>query len=113
MVDWRRSIRAKIPLMIDEPDVPGFKPVERWQLEYHRIRRLGGGDYWEGCRLEEEEARAKMTPYALGLADHRSLRDAIGQHSLRPPIGCPFAAGTRERAEYERGWNALPPVPEP
>jgi hypothetical protein len=98
-------IRAKIPPMIDDP------VLQPWQLEYHRLRKLGAGDYWEGCRLEAQEARSKMTPYELGLTDHRSLRDATEMHNRRPPIGCPFAAGTHERAEYERGWNALPPRP--
>ena len=105
MVCWRRSIRAKIPLMIDDP------VLQPWQLEYHRLRKLGGGDYWKGCGLAEQEARSKMTPYELGLADHRSLRDATEMHNRRPPIGCPFADGTREKAEYHRGWNALPSRP--
>ena len=48
-----------------------------------------------------------MTPYALGMADHRSLRDATEMHNRRPPIACPFADGTHEKAEYDRGWNAF------
>jgi hypothetical protein len=92
--------------MIDDPDVPGFKQVDQpWQLEYRLIRKLGDGDYWEGCRIE---ARLKMSPYELGAADHRSLRGATEMHNRRPPIVCPFADGTPEKGEYERGWNALP-----
>jgi len=93
--------------MTPDPDVPDFKPVDqRWQLEYHRIRKLGGGDYWEGCRVEAKDVRSKMSPYALGFTDHRSLRDATEMHNRRPPIVCPFANGTPEKVEYERGWNA-------
>jgi hypothetical protein len=89
--------------MTDDP-----KPVpQRWQLEYSRIRKLGGGDYWKGCGLEANDARSKMTHYALGMADHRSLRDATEMHNRRPPIACPFADGTREKAEYDRGWSAF------
>jgi len=94
--------------MIDGPDVPDFKPVDQcWQLEYHRLRKLGGGNYWQGCRLEAKEARLKMSAYELGIADHRSLREATEMHNRRPPIACPFANGTPEKAEYERGWNAI------
>ena len=97
--------------MIDEPDVPDLKPVQRWQLEYRLIRKLGGGDYWEGCRLAAQQARSKMSPHELGVTDHRSLRDATEMHNRRPPIVCPFADGTPDRTEYERGWNAYPPRP--
>jgi hypothetical protein len=98
--------------MIDDPDVPGFKQIDQpWQLEYRLIRKLGGGDYWEGCRSAAQEARSKMSPYELGTADHRSLRHATEMHNRRPPIRCPFADGTREKVEYERGWNALAPHP--
>jgi hypothetical protein len=95
--------------MIEDPDVSGFMPVQPWQLEYSRIRRLGGGDYWKGCRIEAQEARSKMSPYELGISDHRSLRDATETHSRRPVIVCPFPDGTPEKLEYERGWNAPPP----
>ena len=86
--------------MIDDPDTPNFKPVQRWQLEYRRLRKLGGGDYWKGHRLE---ARLKMSPYDLGRADRRDEIRKIGM-----PIVCPFADGTPEKAEYDLGWNALP-----
>ena len=33
-----------------------------------------------GYKLEEAEARSKMSPYALGVADHRALREAIEMH---------------------------------
>jgi hypothetical protein len=107
-----RFSRVGIALrMADDFDIPDFKPVDqRWQLEYSRIRKLGGGDYWEGRKLEDKAARSKMSPYALGVADHRSLREATEMHNPRPPIACPFAAGTPEKAEYDRGWNA-PPEP--
>jgi hypothetical protein len=93
-------------------DIRDFKPGDqRWQLEYSRIRKLGGGDYWKGCKLEDEGARSKMSPYALGVADHRSLMAATEMHHARPSTANPFAAGTPERAEYDRGWNSLPHVP--
>jgi hypothetical protein len=78
---------------------------EEWRDEYSRIRKLGGGNYWVGSRLEG--FRGKMPPYALGVADHRSLREATEMHNARPLFVCPFAEGTPERAEYERGWNAV------
>jgi hypothetical protein len=94
--------------MPDDPDIPEFKPVDQqWQIEYGRLRKLGGGNYWEGCRLEDVIARSKMTPYALGVADHRSLREAKEIHDARQPIACPFADGTPEKAEYDRGWDTL------
>jgi hypothetical protein len=93
-------------------DIRDFKPVDqRWQLEYSRIRKLGGGDYWKGRKLEDEAARSKMSPYARGAADRRSLMAATEMHNARPPIANPFAAGTPEGAEYDRGWNSLPGVP--
>jgi len=92
-----------------DADLPGFKPpIEQWRLEYGRIRKLGGGDYWAGCRLEEAAARSKMSPYALGLADHHSTQDAIEKGGRPKPIPCPFDDGTPEKAEYNRGWDALP-----
>lgn len=98
--------------MTDGADFPEFKPIiERWRVEYGRIRNLGGGDYWAGCRLEEAAARYEMSPYALGLADHRSMREAIEKGDKRTPFFCPFDDGTPEKAEYNRGWDALPPRP--
>jgi hypothetical protein len=100
---WYRQKLAgnegEILAMIDDADAPYFKPVQRWQLEYHRIRKLGGGDYWKGRRVE---ALLKMSPYDLGRANRR---DEI--HKIGRPIVCPFADGTPEKAEYDRGWNAL------
>jgi len=97
--------------MIDDADIPGFKPViEQWRIEYGRIRKLGGGDYWAGYRLEEAAARSAMSPYALGLADHRSMRDAMERGDGPKPISCPFDEGTPEKTEYNRGWDALLPL---
>jgi hypothetical protein len=94
--------------MTDDADSPGFKPAnEQWRVEYGRIRKLGGGDYWAGCRLEAA-ARSKMSPYALGFADHRSMREAIEGGDKREQFPCPFDDGTPEKAEYNRGWDALP-----
>ena len=95
--------------MTDGADFPGSKSVsERWRVEYGRIRKLGGGDYWKGQRLEDEAVRSKMSPYALGLADHRLMREATERGDERTPFPCPFDEGTPERAEYDRGWDALP-----
>ena len=83
--------------------------LPQWQIEYGRIRMLGGGDYWKGSRLEEAAARSKMSPYALGVADRRSLKSAIEMaHDAATPNVCPFADGTPEKTEYDRGWNSLP-----
>jgi hypothetical protein len=79
-----------------------------WRVEYSRLRKLGGGDYWKGQRLEDEAARSKMSPYALGLDDHRSMREAIERRDTNRSIPCPFDDGTPEKAEYNRGWDALP-----
>jgi hypothetical protein len=47
--------------MADDPDIPDFKPVDQhWQMEYGRLRKLGNGNYWEGCRLEEAAAEASL-----------------------------------------------------
>lgn len=96
--------------MTDDADYSDFKSViEAWRIEYGRIRKLGGGDYWAGCRLEEAAARSKMSPYALGLADRGALREAIEMHETPyTPNVCPFAVGSPEKAEYDRGWNAFP-----
>lgn len=94
--------------MTDAADFPDFKPVdEQWRVEYGRIRKLGRGDYWAGCRLEAA-ARSKMSPYARGLADHHSMREAIERGDKQEPSPCPFDDGTPEKAEYNRGWDALP-----
>ncbi|HXC27096.1 MAG TPA: hypothetical protein VNV38_04005 [Stellaceae bacterium] len=96
--------------MTDDADFPYFKPViEQWRVEYGRIRKLGGGDYWVGCRLQEAAARSEMSPYALGLADHLSMREAVKRGDKLEPLPCPFDDGTPEKAEYNRGWDALPP----
>lgn len=98
--------------MTEDDDFPDFKPViEHWRIEYGRIRKLGGGDYWAGNRLEEDAARAELSPYALGLADHHSRRDAIERGHRPKPIPCPFDEGTPEKAEYDRGWDAALPRP--
>jgi hypothetical protein len=96
--------------MTDDDDFPDFKPgIEQWRVEYGRIRKLGAGDYWAGYRLEEAAARSKMSPYALGFTDHRALREAIEVHETPYTSNvCPFADGTPEKAEYDRGWDALP-----
>jgi hypothetical protein len=96
--------------MTDDADFPGFKSVDQqWRIEYGRIRKLGGGDYWAGYTLEEAATRSKMSPYALGVADHRALREAIETHETPYASNvCPFADGTLEKAEYDRGWDALP-----
>jgi hypothetical protein len=95
--------------MTNDADFPYRKPaIEQWRIEYGRIRKLGGGDYWAGYRLEEAAARSEMSPYALGLADHHSMRDAIERGGRPKPIPCPFDDGTPEKAEYNRGWDALP-----
>jgi hypothetical protein len=94
---------------MDDDDFPDFKPaIEQWRVEYGRIRKLGDGDYWAGYRLEEAAARSEMSPYARGLADHRSMRDAIERGDRPKPIACPFDDGTPEKAEYNCGWDALP-----
>lgn len=71
--------------------------------------KLGGGDYWAGRGLKEATARSKMSPYLLGLADHRALREAIEVRMIpdMSNVGS-FADGTPEKAEYDRGWDALP-----
>jgi hypothetical protein len=99
--------------MTKDAGFSGFKPVDQqWRIEYSRIRKLGGGDYWEGCRLEDIEVRSKMSPHALGLADHHSMRGAIERGDRSKPIPCPFDEGTPEKAEYNRGWDDLPLRPE-
>jgi hypothetical protein len=97
--------------MTNDANFPGFKRrvTEQWRIEYGRIRKLGGGDYWAGYRLEEAAARSKMSPYALGVADRRALREAIEMHEIPYTSNvCPFADGTPEKTEYDRGWDARP-----
>jgi hypothetical protein len=95
--------------MTDDTDFPDFKPaIEQWRVEYGRIRKLGGGDYWAGYRSEEAAARSEMSPYALGLADHHSMREAIERGDKQKSFPCPFDDGSPEKAEYNRGWDALP-----
>ena len=48
-------------------DIPGFKPViEPWRIEYGRIRKLGGGDYWAGHRLEEGKRQLRAVLQLAG-----------------------------------------------
>jgi hypothetical protein len=73
--------------MTDDPDVPDFKPIDQpWQLEYNRLRKLGGGDYWKGCRLAEQEARSKMSPYELGRSPITERRDRNAQSPSADPV---------------------------
>jgi hypothetical protein len=75
---------------------------QQWLEEYSRVRKLGVGDYWAGCRLQIKAARSKISPFNRGVADHLSLRAATSNG--RPPYVCPFAEDTPEKVEYERGW---------
>jgi hypothetical protein len=54
---------------------------------------LGGGGYWEGCKLEDEAVRARMSAYDLGVADHLSLQGALTQQRrYRRTVAIKFAA---------------------
>jgi hypothetical protein len=90
------------------PDAPDehFKARRpEYEREYRRLKKLGGGDASEGRRIENEVRRSKMSPYDLGAEDAITLKSAIKMYNTRPPLQCPFAQGTPEEAEYERGWT--------
>lgn len=75
------------------------------QREHRRLKRLGGGNSWEGRRIEDEKRRSKMSPYALGKEDAMVQKSAVEIYNTRPPGRCPFAKGTLEETEYDRGWT--------
>jgi hypothetical protein len=75
------------------------------QREYRRLKKLGGGDYLEGCRIENDERRSKMSPYDLGVGDANSHKSAVERYNGGPPDRCPFDKGTPEEAEYDHGWK--------
>ena len=68
------------------------------QREYRRHKA-------EARRIQNEERRAKMSPYALGVEDATTHKSADETYNARPPDPCPFAKGTPEEAEYDRGWK--------
>jgi len=48
---------------------------------------------------------AGMTPAELGERDAYLHADAVETYNARPPDRCPFAKGTPEQREYDRGWR--------
>lgn len=70
----------------------------RYQREYRRRKEIRAS-------MEYAERRSKMKAYDLGREDAVAHRSAIETHNARPPSRCPFARGTPEEAEYDRGWN--------
>ena len=75
------------------------------QREYRRLKKLGGGDYEKGRRIENEARRPKMSPYDLGVEDADLQKYAVVRYNSRPPARCPFAKGSHEEVEYDRGWR--------
>jgi len=55
--------------------------------------------------LEWKQHRARMSPYALGREDAITHKSAVETYNARPSDSCPFARGTSEEAEYDRGWE--------
>jgi hypothetical protein len=77
-----------------------------YMRNYHRLKRLGGGDYDRGKAIERAERRSEMSPYDLGTEDATVHAVAVDMHNARPPKACPFPKGTAEEAEHDRGWSA-------
>jgi hypothetical protein len=50
-----------------------------------------------------EEAIKK--PFDLGKEHAAVHRAAVERYNAKPPDSCPFAKGTSEEAEYDRGWK--------
>jgi hypothetical protein len=75
------------------------------QREYRRLKKLGGGDIVKGRALEAEQRRSQMSPYDLGVEDASSRLAALRIYNVRTPDSCPFAQGSSEEAEYDRGWR--------
>ncbi len=90
--------------MPSDRDATNSRQRER-QREYRRLKKLGGGDYYAGRRIETEERRSKMSPYDLGEEDARTQKSAVEMYNARPPIQCPFLSGTPEETEYDCGWK--------
>jgi len=86
------QFHGKMPAMIDDPDFRDFKPDQQWRTEYGRIRKLGGGDYWEGCRLEAKEAHLKGNagmPVMFEIMEYKAM------------------AGRYIRASWPSGWQNI------
>lgn len=90
--------------MSSDRDATNSRQRER-KREYRRLKKLGGGDYYEGRRIATEERRSKMSPYDLGVEDAVTQKSAVEIYNARPPKQCPFLSGTPEEAEYDRGWK--------
>jgi hypothetical protein len=45
------------------------------------------------------------TPYELGRRDAASHAVTVELYNAKPPDCCPYAKGTAEGVEYDRGWN--------
>jgi hypothetical protein len=73
-----------------------------YQREYRRKKRAAATQEWA---RKEQERRAKMSPYELGVEDAVYHRAAVEHYNARPPNRCPYAEGTPEEAEYDRGWK--------
>jgi hypothetical protein len=53
-----------------------------------------------------QEQRAATPPYQLGRQDAASHRAAVETYNARPPPEpIPWAKGTPEEIEYDRGWR--------
>lgn len=91
-------------MLSDKEFKTSYRERER-QREYRRLKKLGGGDYWEGCRIDNDERRWKMSPYDLGVEDANLHKSAVERYNAHPPNLCPFVKGTPEEAEYDRGWK--------
>jgi hypothetical protein len=57
-------------------------------------------------RVRDRERRARMTPYELGCEAAIAHSGAVERYSARSPDTCPFAKGTDEEKEYDRGWKS-------
>jgi hypothetical protein len=44
--------------------------------------------------------------YQLGREHAAAHAAAVERHNTRPPDRCPFAKGSAEETEYDRGWKA-------
>lgn len=59
----------------------------------------------KNCTAESEKKKEAATPYYMGYKDGLSHSITMSRYNQRPPDKCPFAKGTLEEQQYDRGWR--------
>ena len=75
------------------------------EKERQPVRGVEAPDFRRRRRPKSSTPALPLPPYEKGRDDRVTLISALRTYNARPPIVCPYAEGTPERAEYDRGWG--------